>query len=123
MPYPFYKVVHFLGIFTMLTVLAAMSMHAMKGGTKADVPHRRPLMIAHGVATLFALTGGFGMLARLGAFHGALPGWVFLKLALWLVLAAAPWFVHRGRTIARAAIVALPLVAALGGAIALYKPL
>lgn len=41
--------------------------------------------ILSGVLSLLVLTGGFGLMARLG--YG-LAGWVLIKLALWLVLSA-----------------------------------
>ena len=47
--YPFYKIMHFVGIFVMLVALAATCMHAAMGGTKAENPFRRALGAAHGV--------------------------------------------------------------------------
>lgn len=122
MSYLAYKLMHFLGIFTMLTALAATAMHAARGGTRADNPYRRTLSAAHGIAALLILTGGFGMLARLGAMHGALPAWVFVKLGIWVALAAAMALPYRGRAMAKALLVMVPLLAAAAGATALYKP-
>ena len=62
------------------------------------------------------------MLARMGIMHGSLPGWILLKLGIWLVLAASIAVVYRGREIARALIWAVPLLAAAAGATALLKP-
>ena len=59
MPYAVYKLVHFLGIFTLLTAMAATCMHVMRGGTRANNPHRRALGIAHGVAAFLILLGGW----------------------------------------------------------------
>ena len=66
MPYIPYKLMHFLGIFTLLVVVAITCAHVLRGGTKADNPHRRAFGIAHGIAMVLVLVGGFGMLARLG---------------------------------------------------------
>jgi hypothetical protein len=66
MSYVAYKLIHLAGIFTLITVLAATSMHAIRGGTRADNPYRRLLRAAQGIAALLAIVGGFGMLARLG---------------------------------------------------------
>jgi len=89
MPYAVYKLMHFLGIFMLITALAATSMHVLRGGSRTDNPYRRVLGAAHGIAAALILTGGFGMLARLGVMHGALPTWIYVKLAIWVTLAAA----------------------------------
>ena len=122
MPYPVYKLLHFLGIFMVLTVLAAASMHVLRGGTRADNPYRKALGTAHGVGAFLILLGGFGMLARLGIMHGGLPLWAYLKLAIWVALSGAIAVVYRGPGLARALLLAVPLLALLAGAIALYKP-
>lgn len=120
MSYVAYKLIHFLGIFTMVTALAASAMHALGGGSRASNPHRRLLGAAHGIAALLILTGGFGMLARLGVMHTGLPGWVYLKLVIWLLLGAAIFLVYRGR--ARMVMIAVPVLAVAAAATALLKP-
>ena len=122
MPYGVYKLMHFLGIFMLITALAATSMHVLRGGGRADNPYRRTLGITHGVAVLLILTGGFGMLARLGVMHGALPNWIYAKLAIWVALAAAIMVAYRGQRQARALLVVVPVLAVAAGAVALYKP-
>jgi len=122
MPYVVYKLMHFLGIFMLITALAATSMHVLRGGSRTDNPYRRVLGITHGVAALLILTGGFGMLARLGVMHGALPNWIWAKLAIWVTLAAALVVPYLGRTYARVLLGAVPLLAVAAGAVALYKP-
>jgi hypothetical protein len=122
MPYATYKLMHFLGIFMLITTLAATSMHVLRGGSRADNPYRRILGITHGVAALLILTGGFGMLARLDVMHGALPTWIYVKLAIWVALAAAMMVPYRGPRYARALMITVPVLAVLGGATALYKP-
>ena len=121
MPYATYKLLHFFGIFIILVVVAAASMHTLRGGSRADMPYRRWFAIAHGLAALAVLTGGFGMLARLGSMHGALPGWVYAKIVIWGALGAALFLAYR-RAYALALLVAVPLLALAAGAIALYKP-
>jgi hypothetical protein len=122
MPYPVYKLVHFLGIFILIASLTAGAMHALRGGTKADNPHRRTLGILHGVSLFLILLGGFGMLARLEIIQGGLPGWIWGKLVIWIVLGAALALTTRGREPARLALITVPLLAVAAGAIALYKP-
>lgn len=123
MPYDIYKLIHLLGIFVLVTTLAMASTHLLRGGTRADFPRRRALGISHGAASFLILLGGFGMLARLGIVHDALPGWILLKLGIWLLLSAALALALRATAGARAVLVGTPLLALLAAAIALYKPL
>ena len=122
MSYAVYKLMHYLGIVVLITALAATSMHVLRGGSRTDNPYRRALGITHGIAAALILTGGFGMLARLGVMHGAMPNWIYAKLAIWVALAAAMVVPYRGRTYARALLIAVPVLAVAAGAVALYKP-
>jgi Invasion gene expression up-regulator, SirB len=122
MPYPIYKLIHFAGIFLVLLALAAMCMHALRGGTRASDPHRRALAIAHGIGTFLILLGGFGMLARLGIVQAGLPGWIYAKLAIWVVVGGAIALAYRSRGLARLTLLAAPVLAVLAAAVALYKP-
>ena len=123
MSYVTYKLIHFIGIFTLITVLAVAAAHMLRGGSKTDNPYRKAIAIAHGLAVFLILLGGFGMLARMGIMHGGgLPGWIYLKLAIWLVLAASIALVYRGREVARALVWTVPLLALAAAAAALIKP-
>jgi hypothetical protein len=121
-PYAIYKLIHFLGIFTLLSALTAAGMHVLRGGTRADNPHRRTLGALHGIALFLILLGGFGMLARLGIVQGGLPVWIWLKLTIWGLLGAALTGIYRGSGMARALLLVVPVFAVLAAAIALYKP-
>jgi hypothetical protein len=122
MPYQIYKLIHFLGIFSLLVALAVAAAHVLRGGTRANNPYRRTLGIVHGIAAFLILLGGFGMLARLGVVQGGLPGWIWAKLAIWLVAGAAIALVYRGASQARTVLIAVPLLAVLAAYFALYKP-
>jgi hypothetical protein len=122
MPYATYKLMHLLGLFTMLTVLAATSLHVLRGGSRADMPARRWFAAAHGIAALMVLTGGFGLLARIGVMHGGLPGWAYAKLVIWVALGGALFLAYRGPGMAKTLLVTVPLLAVVGAAVALYKP-
>jgi hypothetical protein len=120
MPYPIYKLIHYLGIFTVVIAVALVCMHVLRGGTRADYPHRRALAIAHGTAMVLVLLGGFGMLARLE--YRGIPGWLYPKLLIWLFLGASTALAYRNRAFARMLLVALPVIAVLAAYFALYKP-
>ena len=55
---------------------------------------RKLVFISHGVGILFVLVSGFGLLARLGLTQN-IPGWVFGKLTIWVILGAAVALVKR----------------------------
>jgi hypothetical protein len=124
-PYTTYKVVHYLGVFLLLAALSAtLARAAALRGDRGDVadPWRRRLIGAHGTALFLILLGGFGMLARLEITEGlALPAWIWAKLAIWVVLGGlvvARW----SPRLSTPALLVVPLLAALAGWIALYKP-
>lgn len=123
MPYALYKLMHLAGIFTLLVSFALACAHARAAGADGDARRaRRTFAITHGVAVLLILTGGFGMLARLGVVHGMLPGWILAKLAIWLLLAGAIALPHRNPRMARMLPVWVSVAALAAAATAIYKP-
>ena len=91
--YSIYKVVHLVGVFIVLLSLGGVLLWFGSGGTQ-DHAWKKRIAITHGLGLFLALLGGFGLLARLGITHGGLPGWIWAKLGIWLllggVLAIAP---------------------------------
>ncbi|NIR62632.1 MAG: hypothetical protein GWN00_32985 [Aliifodinibius sp.] len=79
-----YKVIHFLGIVMIFLSLGGMLTHAINQGTR-EHRWRKQVGITHGLGLFFAVLGGFGMLARLGI-PWPWPGWLFVKLIIWLIL-------------------------------------
>lgn len=115
-----YKVLHLLGIMFTVAALGGMAVHAANGGTRPESRTRALATALHGTGLLLVLVAGFGMLARLGG--SAASGWVLVKLAIWLTLGAAAMIPYRRPSWARALFVAVPLLAALAGIMALTKP-
>lgn len=115
--YAAYKVVHYLGIFMMVTALAAAFARSAQGGTEAD-PWKKRLSMVHGIAMFLVLLGGFGMLARLDA---GFPGWIMAKLGIWVVFGGIMAARKSAFGSARA-LVLVPLLAVLAGWIAYAKP-
>jgi hypothetical protein len=124
-PYTTYKVVHYLGVFLLLAALSAtLARAAALSGDRGDTPDpwRRRLFGVHGAALFLILLGGFGMLARLEVTEGlSLPAWIWAKLAIWVVLGGLV-AARRVPRFATPALLAVPLLAACAGWIALYKP-
>jgi hypothetical protein len=123
--YDVYRLIHFLGIFLLLTALGGAAMRAMLSvgvpTSEADrKPVRRLVAATHGVALLLILVGGFGMLARLEI---GFPGWIVAKLLVWLALGAMVALIGRLAGRARMLWFAIPVLAFIAGWLALTKPL
>jgi hypothetical protein len=118
-----YKLVHLFGIFLLLVALGGVSAHAAAGLRKSENPSRRTLVFLHGLGALLALTGGFGLLARLDVDHaGLFPGWIWAKLTLWILLGGLIALPYKNRVLARALLVAVPFLGLLGAYLAIFKP-
>jgi hypothetical protein len=91
---------HLLGIFMLFLAFGGVINHAINGGTKATNTWRRSAAITHGIGLLLALVGGFGLLARLGI-PWPWPGWVFVKVGIWLLLAAVAGLAARSASLGR----------------------
>lgn len=123
LPYGFYKIVHLIGITAAWTALGALALHHANGGTKEGNRGRKAVAALHGIGVLLILIGGFGMLARLGFQHGAnFPGWLWVKLATWALIAVALLLPTRAPALAKPMLFVLPLLAGLATAMAVYKP-
>lgn len=123
LPYSVYKLVHLLGIFMALVALAGPSLHAAAGGDRNENPLRRSMAVLHGAGWVLIVTGGFGMLARIGVDHGALfPGWVWGKLAIWVVVGGLVAVPYRRPQLARFVLWSLPLVGLAAAVLAILKP-
>ena len=87
MSYEVYKVVHLVAILLMVAGLAI--------GYYSTQP--KHIKIISGISSLMVLVGGMGLLARLGVDHGeGFPGWVVLKIVIWLIMAiTGPVFARR----------------------------
>lgn len=120
--YTVYKIVHLFGMFMLFSVLGGIALHAMNGGTKKSNVGRALVGALHGTSLLVILIGGFGMLARLGISQGGLPGWIYAKLAIWVLLPFIGMIPYRRPALAKWVLVAYPFFGGLAAWIALYKP-
>lgn len=122
-PRDFYEILHIVGIAMMFVVIGGVAVHAANGGTKASSSTRKLVAILHGLGSLLILVGGFGMLARMGFMHGAnFPGWLWVKIIIWLLLSAITLMPYRKPMLARPYLILLPLLAGVAVYMALYKP-
>lgn len=87
MSYEFYQIAHLFSVIMLAgSTFAALAVASTRPET------RRPALIGSGVAAMVALVSGFGLLG-LGRF--GLPGWVVVKLAAWVALAALTGLAYR----------------------------
>jgi hypothetical protein len=93
MSFEFYKVLHIAGL--LLTVFGLFGLIAVYWNDSAPKPAlRKALMMSHGIGLLILLVAGFGLAARLNLM-GQLPGWVYGKLGIWLLVGGAPALIKR----------------------------
>ncbi len=104
MPYTVYQYLHLLGAFMAVTAVAGVAVHAASGGSRKNNRMRGQLAALHGMGLILVLLAGFGMVG------GNLPGWVWAKLIIWLVLGAGMTLCYRSKALARAMVVGLPVL-------------
>jgi uncharacterized membrane protein SirB2 len=76
--YEIYKMIHIVSIVLLFTTL---SLSLVAGY------NTKPVKIFSGVATLFLLVSGMGLVARIGISHGeSWPLWLQLKVVVWLII-------------------------------------
>lgn len=119
----FYNLVHIVGIILAMLALGGASILALATPAGATPrPTRRLLAMLHGIGVFLVLLGGFGMLARLGITHSGFPGWIWVKLAVWAIVAGALFLPRRNSAIAKPLLLALPILGGLATYMAIYKP-
>jgi hypothetical protein len=124
LPHSFYNVVHVVGIAALIAALGGMALHGASGGTRTTSGARRLVAVLHGLGALLILVGGFGMLARLELAQGSgFPGWLWIKLVVWGLLAAAAAVPYRRPGLAVPLLVVVPLLAGIAAWAAIYKPM
>ena len=90
MDYTVYKLIHYVGIFTLMFSLGSLFTKYNKGA-----------VMGHGIALFLILLGGFGMQAKMKAayvaqFETGFPHWMIVKLVIWVAFGAAIVLAKRG---------------------------
>src|ERR1700752_612425 len=92
MPYLTLKVVHLVALaLTFMGLAGALASNAVSPGPSLP---RRIFAISHGLGLLLLLISGFVLLIQLGIGKN-LPGWVWGKVIIWLLVGASLMLVRR----------------------------
>ncbi len=118
--YEIYKIIHLIAIVLLFSGLVGLLTVQMSGGVLAK-PVRSLVFASHGLGLVLLLISGFGLAARLGLISG-LPGWIFVKLGIWLVLGAAISLIKRKGIIGWPLFVALIALFSVAAIVAITKP-
>lgn len=118
--YEVYKWLHIVGLALTLTgTMGLLFSFAMNGPS----PQLRKVgFLSHGIGLVVMLVAGFGMAARLGYFAN-LPGWIYAKIGLWIVLGGIIAGIKRKASEKFLALFLIILtITALGAYLAIFKP-
>lgn len=118
-----YEIVHLIGIAMLFIAIGGVAVHAANGGTKANTKTRGIVAATFGTGSFLILLGGFGMMARLGLVRGMPPGWLMVKMLIWLVLSAIVLLPYRKPALAKPFMILLPFLVGLAVYMAVYKPI
>ncbi len=120
----FYKSLHIFGLFLATTSLGGIAIHAANGGTKATSRTRMLTASVFGLGMFIALAGGFGQAARLGMTNTAIfPGWLWAKIALWIIVAALSILPYRIPALAKPVYLLVPVLTGLAAYLAIFHGL
>lgn len=119
MPYGVYKIIHLTGIIMTFLALGGVVMHGINGGD--EFKGRKFAAAMHGIGLTIALVGGFGLLAR-RSISWPWPGWVFIKLGIWLILGGLLTAIIKNPSKAKPMWGLLVLLFATAAYMAVYQP-
>jgi hypothetical protein len=120
-PVEVYKNIHLLGVFMVLVALGGAMLYGMVSEGK-ELGWRKVVSITHGLGLLLVIVAGFGMLARLGI-SWPWPGWVWGKVAIWVLLGALIAPARRSAGAAKGLWWIVILLAAVAAYLAIHKPM
>ena len=119
--YEIYKLLHLFGIIMLFVSIGGVMLYALNGGTKADNTWRKTAAITHGIGLVFVLVAGFGLLARVGI-SWPWPGWVFVKLIIWLVLGGVTGLIYKLGPTGKGLWYVVILLGVIAAYMAIFKP-
>jgi hypothetical protein len=120
MPVEVFKVVHICGV---LMIFAGLS--GLVGLYNTGAPIRSGLRVAmamiHGIGMLFVILSGFAIAGKLG-YLNSIPLWIYLKLAIWLLLGVSMVMAKRKAQWGAGWLLAWVFLGSAAAYLALFKP-
>jgi hypothetical protein len=120
--YQVLKLIHFIGIFLLFLSLGGIALYTMNGGTKSTNKHRILAAITHGISLFLLIFAGFSMLKYVDVSHSNLPGWVILKIIIWLAFGGLLALVSKKPKFAKILWFGFPVLGIIAGYLAIFKP-
>lgn len=121
MSYSFYKLLHLVGVFLLFIGFGGLIARQISRPESFPKSWRKLFAISHGIGLALLLVAGFGLLARLGT-SWPWPGWVWLKVALWLLLGAMIALIARAPKLQNYCFGLVVILGILAAYVAIYKP-
>lgn len=118
MDYQTYRLLHILAAFFLFSALGGLVVAAVHN----DARFRKIGSITHGISMILLLVSGFGLMARLGIDHSAIPAWAWLKLGIWVALGACMVAIKRMQNGRWILWLALPLLGGVAAYLGLFHP-
>ena len=110
--YETYKLVHLIGIFVLLSGVAALWALELFSDSPGYAKARKGIMAMHGIAIFVVLLGGFGTLAKLGI-GSPWPPWIWIKIGIWVVLGGLPALLSKSSSTSKVLFLIAPLLGAV----------
>lgn len=118
--YEVYKIIHLSGIALILLGLGVI-LGAFATAPAVAARLRLTGFLSHGLGMALALVGGFGMAARLGLTSG-LPGWIYGKIIIWILLGFGISLTKRKPNWVRGLVIGFAVLVGTATALAIFKP-
>lgn len=120
MTYEFYKVIHMLGLMSLFFGFGGVLIVAY-AGVPLQGKAKSMAYMTHGIGLLLLILGGFGMAAKLGLM-AHLPGWVHLKIGIWVILGGSIALAKRKGSLGWPIALLLLALGVVAAWAAIYKP-
>ena len=120
MSYNFYLFLHISGLILMVSALfgAIVYGHATE---VLSIKWRKAFGMMHGIGLMIMFIAGFGLLARL-QLPFPFPGWVWVKIVLWFIIAFLISFAFKAKLPSRQLWIIALAVLILSAGLAVFKP-
>lgn len=116
--YETYKLIHLLGV---IFLFVSFGGYITLSSNRTPVS-RKLIAFTHGISVIVILVAGFGLLARLGfGSFQSWPLWVWVKFAIWLILAAIVILIRRMPELRISLWFVIPILGVIAAYMAIFK--